>query len=138
MKIQVIPFRARHIPLIKPDVSEEWQELALTAQEHGRGYTACLRGDPIGAAGVRVLNSTTGEAWALFSPRIKTLPFSLYRSVSKGLNEIIAEEKLKKVWALVNPDDEAALRFMQHLGFAMSRHLYELEVRCSETSSQQS
>ena len=124
----MIPFRARHVPLIKPDVSDEWQQLALEAQEEGRGYTACLMGDPIGCAGVRVHANNSGEAWALFSPLIKKLPLSLFRAVSKGLNEIIAEEKLTKVWSIVDPKDEAACRFMTHLGFGVAKHLYEREI----------
>lgn len=134
MNVQIIPFRARHVPLIKPEAGKEWLELAEAAQENGRGYTACLLGDPIGAAGVRLHAQGIGEAWALFSPLIKAMPKSLFKSVSKGLNEIIAEEKLTKIWALVDPEDETAQQFMEHLGFRMKHWIYEREVWKSQPS----
>jgi hypothetical protein len=103
-------------------VSEEWRQLALTAQELGCGYTACLLGDPIACAGMRIdAADRTGEAWSLFSPVIKAMPLSLFRIVSKGLNEVIAEEKLKLVWSIIDPNNETAVRFIRHLGF--ERHL---------------
>jgi len=128
VEIQIIPFRARHVPLIRPDAGPEWIDLAEEAQEGGRGYTACLLGDPIGAAGVRVHGNGIGEAWALFSPLLKTMPKALFKNVSKGLNEIIVEEKLKKIWALVDPEDEIAQRFIERLGFHMKHWIYEKEL----------
>lgn len=125
LEIKVIPFRARHVPLIRPDVGPEWIELAETAQEHGRGYTACLLGDPIGCAGIRVHGNGIGEAWALFSPLLKTMPKALFKNVRHGMLEIIAEEKLKTVWALVDPEDETAQQFMERLGFRMKHWIYE-------------
>jgi hypothetical protein len=37
------------------------------------------------------------------------------------LNEVIAEEKLKLVWSIIDPNNETAVRFIRHLGF--ERHL---------------
>lgn len=44
------------------------------------------------------------------------------------MNEIIAEEKLVKIWAIVDPNDQAAVRFMQHLGFGLAKHVYEKKI----------
>lgn len=128
----MIPYRARHVALIKPDVSDEWQELALRAQDEGRGYTACLEGDPIGCAGVRVINPGVGEAWALFSPLIRTMPKTLFKAVRTGLDEIIAEEKLKKLVSIVDMEDKAALRFMAHLGFSPKRLIVERTLEAAD------
>ena len=103
-------------------MKEEWQQLALTAQDCARGYTGCLLGDPIGCGGVRVdKENRIGEVWALFSPLVKALPLSLFRIASRGLAEVIEEENLVLVWSIVDPRNDAAVRFVRHLGF--ERHL---------------
>lgn len=100
-------------------------DLAEQAQRAGHAFTACLLGDPIGAAGVAIMDGNQGQAWALFTPLIKTLPLGLYRAVSKGLREVIVETRLRKIYAVIDPEDEKAQRFMEHLGFRMQRLLYE-------------
>ena len=129
MELQIIPFRARHVSVIAPNVSEEMMILAECAERTGRGYTGCLLGDPVGCAGVAIQRAGMGECWALFSPIIKTMPLSLFRAVKKGLDEIILESRLTTLYAVVEPTDKSAARFMEHLGFEMKKHLYYREVR---------
>ena len=125
LKFQIIPFRARHLSLIAPIVSPEMLELGRSAEQTGRGFTACLLGNPIGAAGVAIQRPGLGEAWALFSPLIRSRKLELYRAVASGLKEIIQETRIKKIYAVIQPNDEAAVRFIEHLGFKLSGHLYE-------------
>ena len=131
MQLQVIPFRARHIPEIRPDVDESMKRLAAIAEDRGWAWTACLLGTPVGAAGVAIEPAPKGErpergeAWALFSPVVKTMPISLYKAVSKGLAEVKAETRVKYIAAIVEPGDAAAGRFMRHLGFNLAKHLYD-------------
>lgn len=136
MKLQIIPFRARHLPHIRPDVNPEMQDLAWVAQEAGNAFTACLLGEYIGAAGVIVRESNLAEAWAVFSPTIKTFKRDLYVAVKHGLQEIIDENKVKKVTALIDPADAAAKRFIEHLGFnyGMTRDFYYREVQWAQHS----
>jgi hypothetical protein len=98
------------------------------AQENGRAYTACILGQPVACAGMYLHGKGIGETWTLFSPVMKTLPLALFRIVSKTLNEVITEEKLNRVWAMVDPADPAAVRFVEHLGFGMTKHLYEKRI----------
>lgn len=120
----MIPFRARHVPLINPGV-EDWQMgLYLAAERSGRGYTACLLGDPIGCAGVWI-DGKEGRVFAEFSPLIKAMPVQLYKAVKKGLAEIIEETRPECFYTLVDPKDPAAVRFMTHLGFTPGMQMYE-------------
>lgn len=124
MKIQLIPFRARHVPLIRPNVDDITMALALESERSGRGYTACLLGDPIGCAGVW-LHGKEGQVWALFSPLIKTMPVQLYKACKKGLDEVITEIQPTLLYARVDEADAQAARFMKRLGFAPTHRLYE-------------
>lgn len=85
--------------------------------EEGPGYTAMLLGQPIGAAGVSILRPGVGEAWAIFSPLIKTMPFAIHRNVKKILARIIAEQHLRRVHAAIDPQDKIAVRWIGRLGF---------------------
>lgn len=129
MELQIIPFRARHVTSIAPLVSDEMKALATMAQTQGRGFTGCILGEPVGCAGIVVQRAGMGEAWALFSPILKTMPLSLYRAVKRGMDEIVLEMHLTKLYAVVEPGDERAANFMRHLGFEMKKHLYYREVR---------
>jgi len=105
------------------------RQLALVGQNAGHAFTACALGRPIGAAGVTLQIAGRGQAWAIFSPLIRNRPVSLFRAVKHGLEEIIAETKVKKLYAVVDQDDEAAKRFMTHLGFHVKQHLFEREPK---------
>lgn len=128
MRLQLIPFRARHVPLILPEVPPEIMERALAAEKYGDGFTACLYGDPIGAAGLSMHDDNVGELWAMFSPLIKTMPVSLYKLSKQKLADVIVKHKPKEIWARACPEDEAAQRFLEHLGFRMEMFMYVTRV----------
>lgn len=104
------------------------KKLAQYCEANGYGYTACLAGVPIGAAGLALHDYNVGEAWAYFSPRIKDFPLSLYRAVAAGFAEARAKAgKLETIFCYIDPADETAQRFIKRLGFGLTRHVYELK-----------
>jgi hypothetical protein len=112
------------LPEINPAVSEDMLRLAEIAESRAWAWTAMLLGQPVGAAGVAISDGR-GEAWALFSPVIKTLPVGLYKAVGQGLAEIKAESGVSLIVATVAAEDAQAGRFLKHLGFDLTKHWYE-------------
>jgi hypothetical protein len=128
LKLQIIPFKARHVQLIKPDATPEMLELAQICESHN-GYTACILGDPVAAAGVVMQQVGIGEIWSIFGPIVKCYPKQLFAECKRLMAEVIAREKPRRLYAIVDPNDPKSIRFMEHLGFAMTRHIYTKEVR---------
>lgn len=144
MELQVIQFRAAHIPIINPNASTELLDAALLMEMESnedesttptvvcRAATLCLGSVPIACAGVRIVSHRVGEAWAIFSPLSKRFPVGLFKAVSSGLEKIIADlrSEMDRLIALVDPKDEAAQRFMEHLGFPKEerKFLYKREI----------
>lgn len=132
MELQVIPFRAAHMALVNPNVPAEIMRLAVIAENESVAKTLCVLGDPVGCAGVRFNDDARiGEAWALFSPVVKRMPLGLFRAVTNGMREVIAQHRLDSIIAIVDPKDLAAQRFMEHLGFPRERrqYLYQMEIK---------
>jgi hypothetical protein len=124
MKIQLIPFRARHVALIRPDVDPAMMALAQAAERSGRGYTACLMGDPIGCAGVW-MHGKDGQVFSYFSPLLKRMPVQLFKAAKRGLAEVIEELKPESLYARIDENDQAAVRFITRLGFDPTHRIYE-------------
>lgn len=128
MEIQLIKFKARHIREMAPDLTDPaFLELAELAEESG-GYTACLLGDPIAAAGIAVGPNGLGQAWAYFTPVMKQFPLRMARMVRRCMDEIIIEKNIHTVFSLVQPHDKVALAFMEHLGFTLAYAYMEKKV----------
>jgi hypothetical protein len=92
---------------IKPDVDVEFYMMALKAQESGPGFTVCLYGQPIGAAGISIQKPGYGEAWSILGPLIKRFPVFLHRTVKSEMRRIAAG--LNEVWAVCEPGNSAWL-----------------------------
>ncbi len=127
--IQIIPFRARHLREIVPEMDNDLMELAKVAEQAGHAFTACLLGNPIGAAGITLTSNNTGQAWTFFSPLIKSMPKLLFKTVKDKLDEVIVETRLNKIYAVTTINDPIAQRFMKHLGFPPpTQYLYERKI----------
>lgn len=124
MRIQVIPFRARHVPLVNPNADENLLALAYAAERSGKAFTGCLLGDPVGCAGVW-MHGTEGQVWTLFSPLIKQMPVALCKEVRRRLKEVIEELQPTLLYARIDTNDEQAVRFIERLGFEAGHRLYE-------------
>lgn len=135
MQLQIIPFKARHVQVIKPDASVEMLNLAKIAEAKGYAFTGCLMGDPIGAAGIAIQHPGVGEAWTLFSPLLKAqFRVTLLRMVRKLINDVTEEAQLRDIYCYVLPDDLKAQEFVEELQVngdhpRLTQFLYQWEVR---------
>lgn len=121
--IKIIPFRVEHALELKESGIIEgnyWCNFdadAKLAQLLGPGYTAKVDGEIIACAGIRLFWQGVGEAWALFSPKVKDLKLSALRNTRQYLALIIARNELRYVQATPKIDFPAGINFLQHLGF---------------------
>jgi len=127
-KVQVIPFRARHVPLIKPDVTESQIARAMRDEKIAHAKTVFVGGEPIGCGGVTPFEDGSAEAWALFGPRVRLYPKAMFAACKRGLEE--SEELFKPIalFARADLEDEAAQRFLERLGYVADSYLY-MKVR---------
>jgi hypothetical protein len=129
-KLQIIPFRARHLQEVKPDVEAPMLEVAEYAEHHGWSYTGCVCGIKIGCAGIAMERNGVGQLWAVFSPMIKNMRFQLFRECRRLLLKNIADhrDEIEVLYALVDDGDEQAENFVRHLhkDFKLKRRQYEL------------
>lgn len=86
-------------------------------EKSGPSYTIIIDGKIIACAGVVLHPFNNGEAWTLFSQDFYSHVKGCYQEIKKGLDRIMADNKLKRVEALVDCRDGAALNFIEHLGF---------------------
>lgn len=130
LELQIIPFYARHVRLIRPDAPDDLVLIGQFVERSGHGFTACVLGDPVGAAGLYLHECSVAEAWMIISPFLKQrFAKTMYKLVKNGLEEKIKQTGVKRVIAYVDPDDETAIRFIKHLGFHDSRrHQYQRNV----------
>jgi len=112
--VALIPFRAGHLREIKPDASDYWMELAGVYEDGGPAYTAMYLGHAIGAAGVYIPRPGIGEAWAMLTPMLKSMPFFLHRKVKRALETLT----LRRIHAQVDPRDKKAMDWILTLGFS--------------------
>lgn len=131
LKLQIIPFRVRHLAEINPTLSAKAMAIARRAEECGIAWTACLLGDPVGAAGMEIGPNGIAQVWTEFSPLIKTMPKAFFQATRNYLEKAIAEHSPETLQAIVDENDDSAVRFIEHLGFPRKerKFLYERKIR---------
>jgi hypothetical protein len=119
-QLKLIPFRARHVKEIYPEAPEAMLEIGELAQDcSGYALTACYLGQPIGAGGIVVQRPGVADAWTLFTPMLKTLPFFLHRTVKIELCTVIKKFNLRRIQCTIEMTDEShtACKWAKSLGF---------------------
>lgn len=117
MKVSIIPFRAKHLLEIDSAITAEMFALGKMAEHCGSAYTAVVCGDPIGSAGIAIVQPGIGEAWSLLNPVFKRFPVSLHKAASRLIPEVMERHKLRRVQATIDPGDAMAIRWAERLGF---------------------
>ncbi len=117
-KLQIIPFRARHVKEIEPQADDAMMALAQLAQNSpGDAFTACYLGQPIGAAGIILTAPNMGDAWALLSPLLKSFPLYLHREAKTRIEHAIQKYQLRRVQAFIDARHLAHVLWIRRLGF---------------------
>ena len=106
--------RTRELRYSKMPQWGNWKEIWRAP---GTSFTLMIDSKPVGCAGVVMLNSELGEAWAVLGNVITQYKKSAFWALKKGLNKIIQESHLKVVQSFVELDFEEAEHILYHLGF---------------------
>lgn len=93
-----------------------WEEQCKLFAEHP-AYTLFVNGDVVACGGVVLMGFDRGEAWTLFSILISRYPKAVIKATKSCLKNIVSEQNLKRVQALVNPKYTKGHRFLSFLGF---------------------
>jgi len=136
LKLQIIPFRVRHLDVIKPDVTPE-QKGMMSSNAGKYAFTGCLLGDPVGCAGVMIDDENIGWGWSFFTPLLKTaVKIQLLRTVRRLIDEVIIESGVKEIRVIVEPTDAKAVQFAAWLGFDTKapKHMYTRRINGSPCS----
>jgi len=120
----VIPFRARHVAFIKPDITEFEMARAQRDEAIAFARTVCLLGDPIASGGVTPFEDGSAEVWGCFSPLSKTFPVALFKACKQGIKDAIEELKPFPLYARADLHDHAAQRFLERLGGRKANYIY--------------
>lgn len=125
--MKVIPFEKAHaLDILDRNVRErdawisghgDFENIIETWKTGGPAYTIIIDDQVIMSAGVVLMGWNRGEAWTLLSTLFFKHPKTCFKQVLYRLEEIIYTHKLKRVQALVSPEFEKGVRFVEHLGF---------------------
>lgn len=96
---------------------QNWEEAIEGWEKGGPAYTLFNDREPILCGGIVLMGWQRGEAWLLLSSLFYGHVLTSYKAVKRGFADIVSRETLRRVQALVNPKHEAAIRFIEHLGF---------------------
>mgnify|MGYP001186260297 CR=1 FL=1 len=128
MKIEVVPYEIAHAHnvlernsiLMGLQLSQcERDELAIGWSKGGPAFTLIVDGDVVACAGVVLIGSSRGEAWAALSELFYKHKKTTYKAIRNGLDFIIKKEGLKRVQSTVFDGERKLVcgNFLEHLGF---------------------
>lgn len=116
------PEHARAIIESNLRVQEDWvreADIAALISQYcgGFAFTALVDDEPVACAGVSIGPWNVGDAWALLSSKFYRHKISVYRAMKYGLETCIADFKLQRVQAYVDPFHQEAVEFIECFGF---------------------
>lgn len=95
----------------------EFEVDADSAELMGPGYTWLEDGEVMACFGIWIAREGVGEAWGLYSPKIKKMKLSLLKYTREYLEIMIKENKIRWLQATPKSDFPGGINFLQHLGF---------------------
>lgn len=105
------------------------QSVSRAPKDYGNGidvvYAIEVDGQPIAVGGLRLLTPTTAWAWMDWTPEAKNHVYSVYRHVSRVMDELAKANGLRRIMAVVPDDFEEGMRTAEHLGFVQEAVLPE-------------
>jgi len=127
-KIEVVPYETIHAyDVLDRNVrqggfqlsQQERDALANGWKNGGPAYTLIVDEVIVGCAGVVLMGSARGEAWALLSGSFYKYKKASYKAIRDGLNAIIKKEKLIRIQSMVfgGEREKVCGHFLEHLGF---------------------
>jgi hypothetical protein len=89
----------------------------LKSYLHGPAFTGWYEGTIVVIAGITILWPGHGEAWALFSKNFKDHKYFIHRESLRHIRWLAAKHNLRRIQASSLQENEAANRWLEHLGF---------------------
>jgi RimJ/RimL family protein N-acetyltransferase len=80
-------------------------------------YTLDDDGVILGVGGFRLINQHTAWCWVDLTSIGKRQAIATYRVIKEWIDIFVDEHDLKRIQAYVDPEYEAAIRTVEHLGF---------------------
>jgi RimJ/RimL family protein N-acetyltransferase len=97
--------------------NQNWEEAVKGWKECGPAYTLVIDNQIICCGGIVLIGNRNGEAWTLLSPLFYKYIKTAFKAIKQYLQQIVEKESLKRVQATIHPDQDTAIRFIEHLGF---------------------
>lgn len=121
-KIIIMPYEADHVIREKGLIVSGIPDDALIdwAKKHeinGIAWSGFAEGHLVAAGGVHFYWPGVGEAWTFMTSSLHKYRFSVHKHVYRLLNDIINRHKLYRVQAVINASHQAALDWIEALGF---------------------
>lgn len=129
---QLVEYEPKHAAfIIEANLrnQERWlsdPEAARFADDCRRGgpaYTLLVNDVPVACAGIILQPWNRGEAWSLLSSLFYSHKIKVFRAMKAGIEALIAEHRLKRVQALVNPKYQSSIDFIECFGFEFEGNL---------------
>lgn len=124
--MMVKPYKAEHaLALVVRDIEkgmkndEGFARWAEEVNAPGTSYSMFVEDSLLGCAGVNILWQGVGEGWVILSPEVVHHKIKVCRAIRKYLEKIVRENNLHRVQAHVSCDFEAAINFVESLGFEL-------------------
>jgi hypothetical protein len=132
---EVVPFKPEHLESLDEDtfnllgLTQDWFEKAKLFNNNGTCYSGFVNDEFVACAGITLMWSGVGEAWAVVTPKIKKYPVFFHKEVTRKLNTLIKKHKLHRVQATVFAEFQKGKRWAERLGFKAEgiMHKYDPE-----------
>ena len=122
--LNIIPFKTEHgltmtrgimnDPAVKID--KAWESHLHNLEQPGQAFTAVYNNQYIVSGGICHMWDKVYEGWVLASDKIWDHPRAAARAVKKGLEQLIAKNKVVRLQTAVKKDFELGHRFAKWLG----------------------
>jgi hypothetical protein len=120
----LVPYQPWHYESLLSDTSlypvlgrESVEMLAMAYSMRGMSFSVKDNGKIVGAGGILELWPGVGEAWSVFSKRLKCKPFFLHRRASRILADMIKMRQYHRIQAVIDESDYYAVSWARRLGF---------------------
>ena len=127
MIIEIKIFKPEHaFDILDRNVDEEnvwlsrfgdFEDFIKIWEKGGPSYTLFIDNQIVFCGGVVDMRWNRGEAWTLLSSLFYKYPKACVKTIKNELGRIIREFSFERVQAIVEPEDNRAIRFIEYLGF---------------------
>lgn len=135
-RIVIMPFDPVHVQLMDLQEKDLWmrdsallQKWAKRHTDDGIGMTIVANESVIAVGGIDVLWHGSASLWGLFSKNVKQYTKTVFAQARRFLDGAIRDMNLHRLSATVASYDDAAIRWIEHLGFVKEATLHRYDAQ---------